>query len=89
MRDEVLIKRQWVAMVTWILANKRVREKCLLGDGKEKGNQRERKRREGRQGRQTRAKNTRSQAKATRPNASMMFFSLCIQKEKRKKERLR
>lgn len=35
MRDEVLIKRQLVAMATWILANKRDREKCLLGDGKE------------------------------------------------------
>ena len=38
MRDEVLIKRQLVAMVTRILANKRVREKCLLGDCKKKGN---------------------------------------------------
>lgn len=47
MRDEVLIKRQLVAMVTWILANKRVREKCLLGDGK-KRETRER-REEGRQ----------------------------------------
>lgn len=37
MRDEVLIKRQLVAMATWILANKRVREKCLLGDGKKRG----------------------------------------------------
>ena len=37
MRDEVLIKRQLVAMVTWILANKRVGEKCLLGDGKKEG----------------------------------------------------
>lgn len=41
MRDEVLIKRQLVAMVTWIMANKRVREKCLLGDGKKRGEPRE------------------------------------------------
>lgn len=37
MRDEVLIKRQLVAMVTWILANKRDGEKCLLGDGTKRG----------------------------------------------------
>lgn len=36
MRDEVLIKRQLVAMVTSILANKRVREKCLQGVGKQR-----------------------------------------------------
>lgn len=36
MRDEVLIKRQLVAMVTGILANKRVREKCLQGVGKKR-----------------------------------------------------
>lgn len=38
MRDEVLIKRPLVTMVTWILANKRVGEKCLLGDGERGGN---------------------------------------------------
>ena len=38
MRDEVLIRRQLVAMVTWILANKRVGVKCLLWDGKKRGN---------------------------------------------------
>lgn len=36
----MLIKRQLVAMVTWILANKRLGEKCLLGDGKKRGKQR-------------------------------------------------
>lgn len=41
MRDEVLIKRPLVAMVTWILANKRVREKCLLGDGERGGGPRQ------------------------------------------------
>ena len=46
MRDEVLIKRQLVAMVTWILANKRVGEKCLLGDGKKEGNRRKEGRRQ-------------------------------------------
>lgn len=40
MRDEVLIKRQLVAMATWIMANKRVRGKCLLGDGMKWGNRR-------------------------------------------------
>ena len=36
MRDEVLIKRQLVAMVTRILANKRVRKKCLQGVGEKR-----------------------------------------------------
>lgn len=38
MRDEVLVKRQLVAMVIWILANKRVRKECLHGERKEKRN---------------------------------------------------
>lgn len=42
MRDEVLIKRQLVAMVTWIWAKKSVGENCLLGDGKKRGNRGER-----------------------------------------------
>lgn len=37
MRDEVLIKSRLVAMVTRILANKRVGEKCLQRDGKKRG----------------------------------------------------
>lgn len=55
MRDEVLIKRQLVAMVTWILANKRVGEKCLLGDGKKR---RTREKREGSRLRATAELNT-------------------------------
>lgn len=43
MRDEVLIKRQLVAMVTRILANKRVREKCLQGVGKKRDDREEQK----------------------------------------------
>lgn len=42
MRDEVLIKSQLVAMVTWILANNRVGEKCLQRDGKKRGKQKNR-----------------------------------------------
>lgn len=37
MRDEVLIKRQLVTMVTRILANKRVRKKCLRGAWRKRG----------------------------------------------------
>lgn len=37
MRDEVLIKRPLVAMVTRISANKRVGKKCLRGAGKKRG----------------------------------------------------
>lgn len=79
MRDEVLIKRQLVAMVTWILANKRVREKCLLGDGKKRES---RERREGRQTeRSCRARRTVPGQSNQTERLHVVFLSPCIQRE--------
>lgn len=77
MRDEVLIKRQLVAMVTWILANKRVGEKCLLGDGKKRGKQRK-------EGRRQTERNRRAKHSPRPKQPGRMLpccFSSCIQKE--------
>ena len=73
MRDEVLIKRQLVAMVTWVLANKRVREKCLLADGKKRGTG---EKREGTRLRATAELNTIVGQSNQARNASMLPFRL-------------